>query len=75
VRQPDRDSFNSEIVIEGAYRLLALKLVRAELENAKGSSSGTYRQENRRVKLRELLNDVKNFVRAGPATTPMNRLP
>src|SRR5580704_5987986 len=67
VRQPNRESFNSEIAVQGAYRLLALKLVKAELEKTKESSSSAYRQENRKAKLRELLNDLKHFRSCGPS--------
>jgi hypothetical protein len=37
VRQPDRERFGSEIVVEGAYRTLVIKLVKEELEKTRAS--------------------------------------
>ena len=54
VRQPSNESFGSEIVVEGAFRILAIKIVKEELEK-KTAVNGSVREENRRAKLRELL--------------------
>jgi hypothetical protein len=70
VRQPDRESFNSEIVVEGVYRVLALKLVKEELEKMRNDSNSSVRQENRKARLRELLNDVSSLRLCGPSDDP-----
>jgi len=75
VRQPNKESFNSEIVVEGAYRVLAIKLVKEELEKAKTNASSSVREENRKAKLRELLDDISNFHSCGPSDDLTNRHP
>lgn len=74
VRQPNPESFNSEIPVEGAYRVSALKLVKAELEREKSNSGAAVRQdsrlENRKAKLREILDDISHFRACGPSDDP-----
>jgi hypothetical protein len=70
VRQPDRESFGSEIVVEGAYRTLVLKLVREELEKTKTNPNSSIRDENRKAKLRGLLDDLSRLRLCGPSEDP-----
>jgi hypothetical protein len=70
VHRPDKESFNSEVVVEGAYRILALKLVKQELEKRKSSSNSSVRQETRKAKLHELLSELANLRLCGPSDDP-----
>jgi hypothetical protein len=69
VRQPNNESFGSEIVVEGAFRILAIKLVREELEKTTAANSSV-REKNRRAKLRELLDSLSRFRTCGPSDDP-----
>src|ERR1039458_4665796 len=69
VRQPDKESFNSEIVDEGAYRTFVIKLVREELEKTKAVNSSV-REENRKARLRELLDRLSRLRLCGPSDDP-----
>ncbi len=70
VRQPDKESFNSEIIVEGAVRILAIKLVEEELEKMKTGTGRSSREDSRRTRLRELLNDLAKFRACGPSDDP-----
>jgi hypothetical protein len=70
VHQTDIEHFNSEIVTEGAYRILALNLVKEEFEKTTVPNGTDHRQENRKAKLRELLDDVSQFRACGPSDDP-----
>ena len=69
VRQPSNESFGSEIVVEGAFRILAIKIVKEELEK-KTAVNGSVREENRRAKLRELLVGLSRLRLCGPSDDP-----
>jgi hypothetical protein len=69
VRQPDRGSFHSEVVVQGAFRILAIKLVKEELEKMKSSITST-REGNRKEKLRKLLDDLSSLRLCGPSDDP-----
>jgi hypothetical protein len=70
VRQPDKENFNSEILVEGTFRVLAIKLVTEELEKMKTTAGRSAREENRKAKLRELLDDLSHFRPCGPSDDP-----
>jgi hypothetical protein len=73
VRRPNPEQFHSEIIVEGVYRILVLKLVREELERMKyptKKAAEESRQENRKSRLRELLKDLSNFHACGPSDDP-----
>jgi len=69
VRQPDKESFNSEILVDGALRVLAIKLVKEELEKMKVAGRST-REGNRKEKLRQLLDDLSRLRLCGPSDDP-----
>jgi len=73
VHQPDKESFHSEIVSEGALAVLAIKLAKEELEKTKADSS-TRRTANRKVKLRGFLNDLSRLGICGPGDDPDEQL-
>jgi hypothetical protein len=66
VRQPDKENFHSEILVEGAFRILAIKLVKEELEKMKPATGSSTREGNRKAKLRELLNGLSHLRLCGP---------
>lgn len=70
VRQPDRESFHSEILVEGAFRILAIKLVKEELEKMKTAAGKSAREESRKIKLRELLDGLSHLRLCGPSDDP-----
>jgi hypothetical protein len=70
VRQPNKESFHSEILVEGAFRILAIKLVREELEKMKTAARISSRERNRKSRLRELLDDFSRFRMCGPGDDP-----
>jgi hypothetical protein len=75
VHMPDTESFNSEIVVEGVFKILAIKLVKEELERMKTNADGvTRRTGNRRTKLREHLDELSRFRLCGPGDDPDEQL-
>jgi hypothetical protein len=71
VHSPDTESFNSEVVVEGALKILAIKLVKEELEKMKVNADPvTRRTGNRRTKLREMLDSLSNLRLCGPSDDP-----
>jgi hypothetical protein len=71
VHMPDTESFNSEVVVEGVFKILAVKLVKEELERMKTNADGvTRRTGNRRTKLREMLDSLSNLRLCGPSDDP-----
>ncbi len=70
VRQPDRESFHSEILVEGVFRILAIKLVKEELEKMKTPAGKSAREEIRKTKLRELLDGLSRLRLCGPSDDP-----
>lgn len=70
VRQPDKENFHSEILVEGAFRILGIKLVKEELEKMKTATGSSTREGNRKAKLRELLNGLSHLRLCGPSDDP-----
>jgi hypothetical protein len=70
VRQPDDEGFVSELIVEGDYRVFAIKLVKEELDKMKTNASTSLREDSRRTRLRELLDKLSNFRGCGPSDDP-----
>src|ERR1700677_865222 len=59
VRQRDTESLvPGEIEVQGTRRIHIINLVKQELERTSANPNSSTREENRRAKLRELLDDI-----------------
>jgi hypothetical protein len=70
VRENDDEGFASELVVEGANRALAIRLVKEELDKMKTTANSSLREDSRRTRLRSLLNDLSKFRACGPGDDP-----
>jgi hypothetical protein len=72
VHKPDTESLvPGEIVVQGTHRIHIINLVREELEKTgDANTSNSLRMENRKTKLRDLLDDVATFRSCGPSDDP-----
>jgi Protein of unknown function (Hypoth_ymh) len=71
VRQRDTESLvPGEIEVQGTHRVHIINLVKQELEKTSANTNSSTREENRRAKLRELLDDISNLRSCGPSDDP-----
>jgi hypothetical protein len=71
VRQPDKESLIAgEIEVQGSHRIRIVNLVKEKLEKASTPANGSMREENRRARLRELVDRIGRFRCCGPSDDP-----
>jgi hypothetical protein len=71
VHQPDKESLGpGEIEVQGTHRTHIINLVKEELEKTSSNANSSVREENRKAKLRQLLDDVSHLQLCGPSDDP-----